>query len=369
MKEVQDNADFDCDNTNPGIVFHTGVVPHQLKKFAEKVIRNVVDLKEAERLIDTHGISAVGYKNQRGIIGAVAAVGEPLKRDHTYEFLSYRNPKNRGERLLDEASVIDMDKATLGETFNNLDLGSGRILIAPHGPDPVLFGVRGETAEAVHRAGLMVRTETPLERWIIFRTNQGTDAHLGVSAVIADIKPYSPAIAVGEVKAKPKTIMGGHVIFPLNDMTGTVDCAAYEPTGPFREIIRRLIPGDKVMVLGGTRAPEKGERVTLNLEKMEILFLAPDIRTSNPSCPDCGGGMESMGRNKGYRCRKCGFRGRKFRKQVYEVKRELKKGLYLPPPRSQRHLTKPLERYGRENRRCMPGKLFEPWHWVNPSLL
>ena len=360
---VEEHAEFDCENTNPGIVFHTGGVPEELNGFARRVVQGVVDLEEAARLIDMHCASAVGYKNLRGIIGALAAVGERLEGDHTYEFLAYRSPGDRGKRRLDEASVFEMDRATRGETFSNCDPETGRVLIDPHGLDPVLFGVRGETAEAVHRAGLMVRTETDVERWVIFRTNQGTDAHLKGSTDLANVEPYNPAIAVGDVDARPRTIRGGHVIFPLKDGTGAVDCAAYEPTGPFRGVVRRLIPGDRVRVHGGVRAPEGRGRVTLNLEKMEVLHLAPDIRTSNPSCPECGGGMESMGRDSGYRCRRCGFRDRELTKRVHRVERELKPGLYLPPPRAHRHLTKPLERYGREKSRHVPGALFEPWHW------
>ncbi len=73
--------------------------------------------------------------------------------------------------------------------------------------------------------------------------------------------------------------------------------------------------------------------------------------------------MESMGWEKGFRCRRCGLRDRRSRKLTVEAERLLKPGLYMPPPRAHRHLTKPLERYGREKRAYEPGDLFEPWHW------
>ncbi len=359
---VESHAEFDCENTNPGIVFHTGAVPEPLGRFACRVIQGVVSREDAEGLIEGYCASAIGYKNMRGIIGALAAVGERLEGDHTYEFLAYRTPENRGmPRRLDVASVMEMDEATRGETFNNFDPEARRPLIAPHGPDPVLFGVRGESAEAVYRAGTMIRAEEPFERWVIFRTNQGTDAHLRRTSKISDLKPYNPAIVAGEVAAHPRTIKGGHVIFPLRDETGEIDCAAYEPTGRFRDIARRLIPGDRVRAYGGIRSDGAGRR-TLNLEKMEVLHLAPDIRLANPLCPKCGGGMESMGRGQGYRCRRCGLRDRNLRKRAIQMERKLTPGLYLPPPRSQRHLTKPLQRYGKEKSRA-PDGLFEPWHW------
>jgi len=361
---VELHGEFSCDNTNPGIVFHTGEVPQPLKRFACRVIQGVVGLREAETLIEEHCASAVGYKNMRGFIGALAAVGEPLEGDHTYELLAYRTQENRGKpRRLDVASVIEMDEATRGETFSNFDPEAGRPLVTPHGPDPVLFGVRGGSAEAVHRAGMMLKTGEPIERWVIFRTNQGTDAHLRRLSGLSDLEPYNPAVVVGEVADRPRTIPGGHVIFSLRDETGKADCAAYEPTGRFRDIVRNLIPGDRVEACGGVRALDREGRRTLNLEKLEVLHLAQDIRLMNPLCPECGGGMESMGRGKGYRCRRCGFRDQGLTKRVVEEARGLALGLYLPPPRAQRHLTKPLERYGREKNRYVHGELYDPWHW------
>lgn len=364
MEAVDLHAEFDCDNTNPGVVFHTGEVPDALGAFAERVVQGVVSLDEAEALIEEHCASAVGYKNSRGLIGALAAVGNRLEGDHTYELLAYRARENRGTpRRIDVDSIIEMEKTVGGETFNNVDPETGRPLIAPHGPDPVLFGVRGESAEAVHRAGMMVETGEPIERWAIFRTNQGTDAHLRRMSRLSDLEPHNPAIAVGEVAARPRTIKGGHVILPLMDETGQVDCAAYEPTGRFRDAVRQLIPGDVIRAYGGVRPPAGDRRKTLNLEKLEVLKLKPDIRLVNPRCPECGGGMESMGRGKGYRCRKCSHRDRGLSKEAVQAERSLAPGLYLPPPRAHRHLTKPLVRYGKEKKRYAWGELYQPWHW------
>jgi tRNA(Ile2)-agmatinylcytidine synthase len=96
---------------------------------------------------------------------------------------------------------------------------------------------------------------------------------------------------------------------------------------------------------------------------MEVLELAEDVRMVNPSCPECAGAMESMGRGKGYRCRRCGHRDPNLEKQPVTVDRGLEVGLYIPPPKAQRHLTKPLSRYGRE-KEYLPGDLFQPWHGV-----
>jgi tRNA(Ile2)-agmatinylcytidine synthase len=358
---VESQSDFECENTNPGVVFHVGLIPDPFIGFSDRVVSGVVELEEALSLVDEHGASAFGYKNMRGVIGALAAVGGLQRGDHTFEFLAYRAPENcGGPRRLDAASVRRMDEATGGSTFNNVDPESGRVLIAPHGPDPVFFGVRGETPEAVHGAAMMVEPGEPVERWVVFRSNQGTDAHLQRKVRISDLETYNPATVQGEVSENPWTIKGGHVFFSLVDGSGGIDCAAYEPTGDFRDVVRGLIPGDGVRVYGGVR--DLGGQRTLNLEKMEVLSLATDVRHVNPTCPSCGGSMESMGREKGFRCRRCGLRDGQLRKLVVELERQLKPGLYIPPPKAQRHLTKPLARYGRE-KEYIPGELYEPWHW------
>jgi tRNA(Ile2)-agmatinylcytidine synthase len=364
LRAVEAHSEFWCDNTNPGVVFLEGAVPEDLARFSDRVVQGVVTLGEALELVEEYGASAVGYKNMRGIIGGLAAVGGLQGGDHTFELLSYRMPGNRGRpRLIDAESVRAMDKETAGSTFNNIDTETGRVLIAPHGPDPVLYGVRGETPEAVQSAAEMVEPGEPVERWVIFRTNQGTDAHLRSLSKISEIRPYSPAIAVGEVVREPRTIKGGHVILGIGDGTGLMDCAAYEPTGGFRDVVRRLIRGDGIRAYGGVREAVGGGPETLNLEKLEILRLAPEVVLVNPACPACGGRMESMGRGKGYRCRHCGLRDGNLRKQAEERERKLRTGLHVPPPRAQRHLTKPLVRYGREKKGHKPGGLFEPWHW------
>jgi len=360
LEAVETQGEFECENTNPGVVFHRGDVPRPLEEFSERVVRSIVSLEEAEGLIDEHCSSAVGYKNGRGLIGALAAVGGTLEGDHTYELLAYRTPPYRGrERLVDASSVRRMDEVMKDSTFNNVDPGTGRPLITPHGPDPVLFGVRGETPEAVRRAATMVEVGEPVERWVIFRSNQGTDAHLKGLCKVAEMEPFHPAVVQGRVLSRPETMRGGHVFFRLGDETGETDCAAYEPTGPFRKVVRKLAPGDGLRACGGVRAEE---RFTLNLEKFEVLSLAPETRLMNPRCPRCGGSTESMGFEKGHRCRKCGFRGPDLGKVELTIARGLEPGLYLPPPRAHRHLTKPLERYGREKEH-EPGPLYEPWHW------
>ncbi|UCE15753.1 MAG: DUF1743 domain-containing protein [Candidatus Bathyarchaeota archaeon] len=360
---VEKNSDLDYAGTDPGAVFffHDNV-PIEFKEFAKRAIQGIVKMEETLKLIKKFGAEAVGFKKGRGIIGGLAAIGETLEGDHTYEVIAYRKPQNRGTpRRIQVSSVAEMDKKTSPLTFNNIDSEKQRVLIAPRGPDPILYGIRGEKPEVVKQAHEIVRSQEPIERWIVFRTNHGTDAHLRKVSSIREIQPFNPVIVEGVVSDEPRMIPGRHIIFAIKDKIGHIDCAAYEPTGTLREAAKKLIRGDQVEVHGGVRPASPQHPVTLNLEKMRVLKLAPKIFFHNPMCSQCDKRMESMGRKKGFRCKKCGFRSSKLGKVAVESKRSLEKKLYITSPRSQRHLTKPLLRYGREKANA-PKNMIEDWH-------
>ncbi|MBU2560491.1 tRNA(Ile2) 2-agmatinylcytidine synthetase, partial [archaeon] len=177
----------------------------------------------------------------------------------------------------------------------------------------------------------------PIERKILYKTNQGTDAHLENVKSIADIRPYSSVIIKGTVARAPRTIEGGHVIFPLSDGQKTIDCAAYEPTRDFRWTVRELLPGDEIVVSGGVKSG------TINLEKIEVLKLVDIEKIENPLCPTCDARMESAGKSQGFRCRKC--RTKAEEKVKTKVKRKLENKIYQVPPCAMRHLGKPLVRF------------------------
>ncbi|MBS7616698.1 DUF1743 domain-containing protein [Candidatus Bathyarchaeota archaeon] len=362
---VEEHADFDYKGTDPGIVFFKRAkIPLELQNFARNAITGIVNMKTAVKLLKRFKAEALGFKGGRGIIGGLAAIGEPLKGDHTFEIIAYRSPENYGsERKIDKSSVIVMDKATAPYTFNNLDPETGRILITPRGPDPILLGIRGESPEIVKKAFEMVKPLEPVERWVIFRTNHGTDAHLKRVKQLNQVKPYHPIVARGTVASNPRIIPGRHVILSIEDESARVDCAAYEPTGFLRKVASKLVVGDYVEIYGGVRCPSQNTSLTVNLEKLRLLKLAPEIVYLNPFCPKCGKRLKSMGKGKGFRCEKCNSRFPKIGKVAIKIKREVKKGLYITSPRSQRHLTKPFVRYGMEKRRAQFGKLIDEWHF------
>lgn len=339
------------DNTNPGVVFYkiNGLkdynkeisevkIPSQLENFSLNAIMNIVSIEEGEKLAQEIGAEIVKFKKGRGIIGALAAIGCPLS-DKTYELLSYRTPENYGKkRKIKYHSVHEMNKKSYPQTFDNLDEEEGYIAIEPHTPCPILYGIRGETANAVLEAHDMVKICEPIERIAVYVSNQHTDMHLINSNTISQMEKYKSYITNGTVTDSPHTIEGGHIIFSLEDDSGSIECAAYEPTKGFREVIKELKKDDKLKVYGGI-----GEKGTLNLEKIEILEQAKVYKTRNPLCK-CGKRMKSAGLGKGYKCIKCGFKLRDGVKDLIEVERNIKKGFYEVPPSARRHLSKPLIR-------------------------
>ena len=351
--------------TDPGIVFFYGTeIPAEITAFSKRAETAIITIKEAMALIKKYGAEAMGFNSCRGIIGSLAAVGEILNCDHTYELIAYRTSENLGiKRRVDEASIFEMDSQTQPYTFNNVDYEKCRVIITPRGPDPILFGIRGESAEVVKKAFGIVKPQEAVERWVIFRSNQGTDAHLTTAPQLSQIKPYSSIIAKGLVSTAPQIVPVRHVIFSIKDHSAEVDCAAYEPTGDLRKIARQLEVGDEIEVTGAVRKAKQTKPLTINLEKIRVLNLAQKTQNRNPVCPNCGKRLKSMGKNQGLRCERCGNKYLGLKKTKTTLPRTLKEGLYVTSTRSQRHLTKPLRRYGQEKNGDTDSGFICEWHF------
>jgi len=298
----------------------------------------LVDKSDVIQELQGVGASTLELCGGRGIIGAAAAMAwKP--QDRTYEVLVYRSKGRWGtERKVNADDVAALDRR-FPSTFNNFDPFTNRPAIVPHSPCPVLFGIRGDEPDELVEAMATVRSEEK-DRWLLLISNQGTDDH-----IIRRWKTLSPNRSyqiTGKVVSKPRTIAGGHVIFRLSAKKRLeLDCAAYEPSKSFRHVVRNLVPGDKVTVLGELREEPR----TLNIEKMHVLELAEGQRkVANPVCQACGKSMQSMGAKGGYRCRKCGAKASESSAPREPVSRALRPGWYEPPVCSRRHISKPLKR-------------------------
>jgi len=330
-------AEFDCEQTNPGIVATVKQPPQSLYWEA---VREIVPLKKVERLLIECGAVWKKYKKGRGVIGSAAAISW-RPRDRTWEVIAYRSPERFGTpRRIDSKSVVSMDKATKF-TFNNYDYENGHIAISPGSPCPILFGIRGDSSTELLRARMMIKGEAP-DKWLLFMTNQATEDHI-VPRRISGLKPMMSVRVRARVVANPRTIAGGHVIVRVSD-GDEVDAAFYEPSRGFREIARELLPGDEVTLYGSVRKTPR----SLNVEKMQVRSLVENMqKTHNPICPNCDKSMGSMGANQGYRCKKCGVKAGNGAAEWRLVPRGLKPGWYEPPVASRRHLHKPLRRMSR----------------------
>jgi len=380
---VRELAELHAEGTNPGIVFirearvralldggRSGrggdvAMPELLTKakwFYEAAVRDVLQLEQAYALLAELQLEYLGLKNERGLIGALAAASflliqkwRPAQYDCTYELMAYREQRRWGTpRVIDEASVWRADEVTYPLTWDTVDHAAKRLVLAPHSPCPVLFGIRGESVEALYTAYALIRAE-PAEHLTLFLTNQGTDFHLipgdEAGGTLQDCHSY---MLEGIVVSDPQTIEGGHVVFALalpgemGDGCTDIDCIAYEPTKGFRALVRQLRTGDHVMVYGSFKSG------TLNLEKLELRTLNRVVLVT-PKCEFCGRPMESAGRSQGYRCRRC--KTARSAKELRLVARELEEGLYEVPPVARRHIAKPLIRLrDAESRRIHPSR-------------
>jgi tRNA(Ile2)-agmatinylcytidine synthase len=275
----------------------TGVVsPHRVRRFLRSV-----------------GARSFGLGNGMGVVGAASCLGFSARFDHTYELIAYRRKDFWGtRRAIDSASVREMDARTFPRTFNSYDYQKRKVLVAPHGPDPVFAGVRGDSPRTVIAAFGMLRYDEPLAGHMVYLSNQHTDAHLQQRL---EWKVFSSGWLDGTVD-EVSTGAGGHVYVALM-AGGTVRmAAAYEPTGDLRRTAKLLRRGDRVRAFGGVRRGTKRHPAILNMEKFELL---------------------SARRRDG----------------------RLPKGVYISSPRANRHLTKPLVRYGRRDR--LPPEPAEGW--------
>ncbi|MEM4311093.1 MAG: tRNA(Ile)(2)-agmatinylcytidine synthase [Nitrososphaerales archaeon] len=364
-KLLKENSHFML-GANPCLVLLEGsFIPYNLRKLAEEALYKVINFKRAKRLAEELNLRVYTLRKGHGLIGAISALGNTLQGDHTYELMVYRKKEFFGkERRVDKLSVKLMDKETYPLTFNNYDYEKERVLITPRSPDPVLLGIRGENPKILLKAFQLLKIEEEWDSYIIYRTNQGTNAHLKNHLDLSQLKAYTSGFVRGRLISNPRKIEGGHVLFEIKNEEGGILCAVYEPTGSLNKIASKLLKGDEVELGGSVRKNTVRYPKTLNVEYIKIIKLARLVRVQNPLCDTCNRRMKSLGKNQGFGCEKCKLR--KFSRLEEELERDLKPGLYLPPPRAHRHLTKPLQRYNK--RKLNQEFKLESWYFFREPI-
>ncbi|HWQ19698.1 MAG TPA: tRNA(Ile)(2)-agmatinylcytidine synthase, partial [Methanotrichaceae archaeon] len=247
QKTVLELSDLSGKNTNPGLIV-ADEIPCGAEEFYKKAVTKILQIEDAKDILESEEVWHRGFKKGRGLIGALAAIGAKLP-DHTYELIAYRAPSRWGTpREVDAGSVWEADRLTYPRTWDTVDCKNERIVFAPHSGDPVLFGIRGDDLDAISLAFSTIKSE-PIERKVLYITNQGTDAHI-LEGKIADVVDCQSYQLRGKVAEPPRAIEGGHLFFTIRDGAGSLTCAAFEPTKNFRSIIKKLIPGDIVEAYG-----------------------------------------------------------------------------------------------------------------------
>jgi tRNA(Ile2)-agmatinylcytidine synthase len=334
---------------NPGLVFYENkTVPTHFTDFSKLALWQLINRNQAKKFASKNNLEIFFKGNGQGLVGAIGAIGYHFD-DHTLELLSYRKPSKFGkERKISSQSVKTMQQKTFPYTFNSFDDKKSKVLITPHGPDPVFYGIRGEKVNSLLKATKILETEEKLEGHMIFKSNQGTGDHLKNTLTKTTLKPYASGTITGIVSCNPKIEKGGHVFFSINCNGDELRCAVYKPTG-ISSIVLGLIKGDRICVGGGIRKASKTHPRILNLEFIDVLDLKKYIIKSNPICTNCNKTMKSKGQNQGYQCIKC----RKISKNKInlEIPRKIKKQLYLPEVSAHRHLSRPLTRLGKINKK------------------
>lgn len=297
-----------------------------------RTVREVVPVSEVERLLRSAGALVRTHGSRRGVVGASAAIAWPGRRA-TWELLAYRRAGNLGRpRRVDPGSVLRAQEE-FPDLFLCADGRTRRILVSPHTACPILFGLRSTRRAALGPARSRIRSEA-VDRWVIFRTNQGSGDHV-TDRSVAELGPYGSGRVRGTVLEGPHTGPGGHVRLVVRDAGGDpLDCLVFEPTKTLPPVARSLRPGDRVEVWGG-----RGADRALRVEGLRVLSVVPRPPSLRPPvCPSCDRPAHSLGTGRGYRCEVCRRRFPPEAARRGPGAPAPRRGTYHPTPSARRHL-------------------------------
>ncbi len=324
------------ESSDPGLVI-SETKPAQ--SFYWGGVRTIMERSAIEDEIQRIGAAKYELGCGRGVIGSVCGMAW-RPQDSTYELLTYRPRERWGTERIFVPETIREAEHTITSSFNSWEDRAAKVAMVPATHCPIMYGFRADRREDLMAGLEMIKTE-PLDRWMIFLTNQGTDDHIIRNP--GELVPNRSYHVEGNVASYAEHARGGHLFFDLDTKYGRLSCGVYEPSKEFRMAFDNLVPGDSIGVMGELREEPR----TLNVEKMHVISLVKDIRKiSNPVCPVCERTMESVGKGQGYRCRSC--RTKAADPVCAENARQIVPGWYEPPTSSRRHLSKPLKRMGLE---------------------
>ncbi len=335
VEVVLRSSDRSVEGTDPTVLLTPGPLPPDLYW---RAVREVVPWRAVEdQLLEVPGVRLAAFGSGQGVVGAAASIAWPGRRA-TWEAIAYRHASRWGSARNVDAGSVRRVAARYPETFLSYDDETRRTMVAPHTPCPILFGMRASRPDRLPKAIAEVTPGEPLERWLLFRTNQATGDHL-VRRTLGDRAPASSGIYEGLVADAPELLTGGHVRFRIEAGGVQLPCVAFEPTKRLPKISRALLRGDRVRVWGsfpfGPGEADRGVR----LEGIQVLSTRPVWeKVRNPRCPSCGRRMGSVGAGKGFRCSVCGRRTAPERAKGRWVARGAMRGTYLPTPSARRHL-------------------------------
>lgn len=310
----------------------------RLSRIYASALSDVLLADDARRAVEKSGGI---HRGGRGVVGAAASIAAlPPGGDYTWELIAYRSPDMWGSsRCVEYDTALSVEASIPPCTFNNIDHASRMVVAAPRGPDPVLAGFRGDCREYL---GMYARTlcEKP-DFWVLYRTNQHTDAPaLNPSK---GVYPYSYVKIEGTVSSIPLTAPGGHTTVRVKTSFQSleVDVTFYRESYPLNTVARMLSPGDVIEVHGSVRPYRPRGIPTVAGDKLVVRKLSSSQLEEAPYCPVCGSRMESAGRNKGYRCARCGHREPRASKARHHLPRDMAPGVYTPLEGRLRHVVMP----------------------------
>ena len=320
----------------PGVVVTVGSAwrSPRLRSLYMDALNDTVDPWHVARVLDREGAL---YRGGRGIVGAAAAQAALAPGDlYTFEVIAYRHHELWASGRCVRGDIGLVEGSSPSYTFNNADYDAGSLASSPGGWDPVLVGARGWGPDLYYPERSSCEGYTCKA---VFRSNQHVDQHR--RPLTPRFTPYSVGSFHARIAGSPEVLPGRHTVVTAEVYNRLVDLIAFREAWPLNKVLESLEPGDVIEGIGHVKPYTPRGRVTIALEKLWILQLAPHKEGYNPRCPLCGSIMKSMGGRGGFKCKRCGYRDRLGGRITVEEPRIPAGGVYTVKPGRYSHLSAP----------------------------